>query len=68
MQGVIQRGVDMTKGIVLNEGVVYEVMIKREKNRRSSNDRSNKKSSIKTSSNYRYLLVAFEARKSMSLP
>ena len=31
MQGVIQRGVDMTKGIVLNEGVVYEVTIKREK-------------------------------------
>ena len=36
MQGVIQRDVDMTKGIVLNEGVlndgvVYEVTIKREK-------------------------------------
>ena len=37
MQGVIQRDVDMTMGIVLNEGVlndgvVYEVTIKREKN------------------------------------
>ena len=31
MQGVIQRGVDMTKGIVLNEGVVCEVMTKKKK-------------------------------------